>query len=223
MQRVSGFGLGIFAMLFLPHLLPDSTAAATISCLFSCGTSTFNAIKYRRHIPFRIVLPLLMAAMVVIPIAVHFSTRIHPALFQCLLGIVLIGLSLYFLFFQKNASLRPTLANGLITGALGGALNGLFSTGGPPIVLYLTSACTENIVYFSAIQFYFSVTNLYATGVRLTNGLITKDIMLYARIGFVGCMAGDLLGSRVFDRLDPAKLKRIIYIGMILSGVTMIL
>ena len=30
-QRVSGFGLGIFVMLFLPHFLPTHTAAAAIS------------------------------------------------------------------------------------------------------------------------------------------------------------------------------------------------
>lgn len=30
-QRVSGFGLGIFVMMFLPHLLPSHTAAAAIS------------------------------------------------------------------------------------------------------------------------------------------------------------------------------------------------
>ena len=30
-QRVSGFGLGIFAMLFLPYLTPDIASAATIS------------------------------------------------------------------------------------------------------------------------------------------------------------------------------------------------
>ena len=34
-QRVSGFGFGIFVMLFLPYLMPSHTAAAAISCLFS--------------------------------------------------------------------------------------------------------------------------------------------------------------------------------------------
>lgn len=38
-QRVSGFGLAIFAMLFLPHFLSSPIAAASISNMFSCATS----------------------------------------------------------------------------------------------------------------------------------------------------------------------------------------
>lgn len=40
-QRVSGFGLGIFAMLFLPYLMAEPKAATAVSCLFSCGTNTY--------------------------------------------------------------------------------------------------------------------------------------------------------------------------------------
>jgi uncharacterized membrane protein YfcA len=221
-QRVSGFGLGIFAMLFLPHVLP-SAAAAAVSCLFSCGTSSYNTFKYRRHIPLKTVLPLLAAALAVIPVSVHFSARIPGHIFQAILGTVLIVLSLYFLFFQNRISLKPSVKNGLIAGAVGGTLNGLFSTGGPPIVLYLTGATTNKLEYFAAIQFYFALTNIYASILRIISGIVTWDLMLLVGVGLVGCLAGDFLGSKVFDRLDSRKLKQIIYIGMIISGVLMIL
>ena len=35
----------------------------------------------------------------------------------------------------------------------------------------------------------------------------------------LGCMLGDFIGGRVFQKLDPAKLKTIIYLGMIASGI----
>ena len=222
-QRVSGFGLGIFSMLFLPYMFPTHTAAATIPGLFSCGTSTYNAIRHRKQIPYKTVLPMLAAALVMIPVAVHFAARISGDFFQILLGIVLIGLSVYFLFFDSRVHLRPTLWSSLLAGGLGGALNGLFSTGGPPAVLYMTHATTDKISYFAGIQFYFCVTNIYATAVRFMNGLLTVDLLVYAAVGFVGCMVGNFIGGKVFDRLDGKKLKRIIYIGMIASGVLMIL
>lgn len=221
-QRVSGFGLGIFVMLFLPHFLPDHTAAAAISCLFSCGTSTYNAIRYRKDIPFKTVIPLLIAAGVTIPIAVFFSVWVPKNVFEILLGVVLIALSVYFLFFNKRASIKPTVVNGLLAGGIGGTLNGLFSTGGPPVVLYLTQATDSNAAYFAAIQFYFCLTNIYATVMRAVNGVITVEILIYAAVGLVGCMLGDLIGKLVFDRLDPGKLKTVIYVGMIISGISMI-
>ncbi|MBQ1935442.1 MAG: sulfite exporter TauE/SafE family protein [Clostridia bacterium] len=222
-QRVSGFGLGIFAMLFMPHFLPSATAAASISCLFSCGTSTYNAVRYRKDIPFRTVLPMMIAAMITIPVAVFFSAKVSQAFFEVLLGIILIVISLWFLFFDQKIRIRPTIPNGILAGALGGTLNGLFSTGGPPVVLYLSQAATNPATYFAGIQFYFCITNIYATVMRAVNGLVTWELLLLAAVGMIGCMAGDFIGKKVFDKLDGNRLKKVIYIGMILSGILMVL
>ncbi len=220
-QRVSGFGLGIFAMVFLPHFMPSHTAAAAISSLFACVTATYNALRYRKNVEYKTALPMICAALISIPIAVHFSSVVSGNIFKILLGIVLIVLSLYFIFFNKRIKIRPDFKNGILAGALGGTLGGLFSTGGPPAVLYLSSATSDNIAYFATIQFYFCFTNLYATTVRVVNGIITTNILVYAAIGMVGCMIGDFVGRIVFDKLDSDKLKLIIYIGMIISGIVM--
>lgn len=220
-QRVSGFGLGIFTMVFLPHFLPSHTAAASISSLFSCVTSTYNAVRYRKNIIYKIVLPMSCAALISIPVAVHFAAEVSGNIFTILLGSILIALSLFFLFFHKRIKMKPNISNGIFAGALSGILNGLFSTGGPPAVLYLSSAAADNITYFATIQFYFCFTNLYATAMRAANGMINGDILLYAAVGLIGCMAGDTVGKIVFDKLNSDKLKRIIYIGMIISGIVM--
>ena len=217
-QRVSGFGMGIFAMLFLPHFMPTHTAAAAISSLFACATSAYNSVRYRKRIGYKIALPMICAALISIPIAVHFSAVVPGKLFQILLGTVLVLLSLYFLFFNKNIRVKPTILNGIFAGALGGTLGGLFSTGGPPAVLYLNSATSDTMTYFATIQFYFCFTNLYATATRALNGIINIEILIYAVIGVVGCMIGDRIGKMVFDQLDSDRLKRIIYIGMLISG-----
>jgi uncharacterized membrane protein YfcA len=221
-QRVSGFGLGIFAMMFLPHFLPSHTAAATISCLFSCYTTTFNSIRYRKDVAYKTAIPMLAAALISIPVAVYFAAKVSAKIFEILLGSVLVVLSIYFLFFNKKIKIKPTIPNGIVAGTLGGALNGLFSTGGPPAVLYLTSATPNNITYFATIQFYFCLTNIYATANRAINGLITTDLLIYAGVGILGCIAGDFFGRKIFDKLDAQKLKYIIYIGMIISGVLML-
>ena len=220
-QRVSGFGLGIFVMLFLPHFLPNHTAAAAVSCLFACCTATYNAVRYRKHIAFKTALPMMAAAAVSIPIAVRFSARVSAEVFSYLLGGVLIILSIYFLFFNKKIKFKPTVAGGVLSGTLGGILGGLFSTGGPPVVLYLTQATTDKMVYFATIQFYFCFSNLYATANRAINGILTKEIFILSAIGIIGCMLGDTLGRMVFNKLNSEMVKKVIYIGMIISGILM--
>lgn len=220
-QRVSGFGLGIFAMIFLPHIVPSHTMAAAISSLFSCVTNTYNAIRFRKYIAMKTAVPMICAALVTITAAVRFATMVSAEIFQMLLGGVLILMSLYFIFFNQKIKIRATTKNGILAGSLGGILGGLFSTGGPPAVLYMTNAVDDNMVYFATIQFYFCFTNLYATANRIVEGIITGQVLLYAAVGMVGCMIGDMIGGKVFDRLDAAALKKIIYIGMIISGVVM--
>ena len=222
-QRVSGFGLGIFAMLFLPYLMTEPVAAAAVSCLISCGATTYNTIKYRKYIPYKTTLPLILASLITIPIAVYYAASVSGEFFKMLLGVVLILISIYLLFFDSKISIKPTVKNGLLAGTAGGVLGGLFSTQGPPVVLYLTYATKEKMVYFAGLQFYFCLTNYYATAIRVMNGIITSEVLFVALTGFAGCMAGDLLGRLVFDKLDGARLKKVIYAGMIISGLLMII
>ncbi len=221
-QRVSGFGFGIFVMLFFPYIVHPHTAAAAISTLISFSMSTYNAVIYRKNIPYKKIIPLVVGSLILIPIAVHFSVSISSEFFKKLLGIVLICLSVYFLFFNQRIKIKPSAKNGLLAGGVSGILTGLFSTGGPPIVLYLMNALDNNAVYFASTQFYFGITGIYSTLVRVFNGIITPEILLYAVIGFIGCIGGNLAGKFVFNKLDAQKLRQIIYVGMILSGIIMV-
>ncbi|MBR4955978.1 MAG: sulfite exporter TauE/SafE family protein [Clostridia bacterium] len=222
-QRVSGFGLGIFAMLFLPYICPDTAFAAAVSCLWSCVTSLYNAVKYRKDANPRLIVPLICASMITIPVAVAFSARVPQRIMTVILGAVLIVLSVYFLAVSAKIRIKATPLSGAVAGAVGGALNGLFSTGGPPVVLYMAAATSDKAVYFASIQMYFAATNIYSTVMRAANGMITRELLLYAAAGAVGCMVGDRLGLLVWGKLDSEKVKKIIYIAMILSGILMII
>ena len=221
-QRVSGFGSGIFAMLFMPHFLPARVSAPAVSTLFSVATSSWNAVRHRKDISYRTIVPLLATALIAIPAAVHFAASVPAAVFQAILGAVLIVLSVYFLFFEKKVRFRPTVKSGLLMGTVSGVLTGLFSTGGPPVVLYLSRALPDKNVYFATIQFFFALTGIYSTAVRVLNGVITREVLLLAAVGCAGSALGNMLGGLVFDRLDAAVFRRVIYIGMIVSGILMI-
>lgn len=220
-QRVSGFGLSIFAMIFLPYLM-STTDAVTVATILSLSATILNTVKHYKHVLYRIALPMVGAALVSIPIAVRFSVMVPEDVFKILLGVVLIALSLYFLFFNQNVRIKPTIFSGIASGTISGVLGGLFSTSGPPAVLYLSSAISDNLIYFATIQFYFCLTNIYTISVRIASGIVGWNILPYVVVGIAGCFVGDFIGKLVFDKLDAKKLKTIIYIGMIISGVMML-
>lgn len=71
-------------------------------------------------------------------------------------------------------------------------------------------------------SFYFAVTNLYAVVFRIINGFVTWQVLGYTAVGLIGCFIGDFVGKKVFSKLDGKRVKRIIYIAMIVSGIIMI-
>lgn len=221
-QRVTGFGMGIFAMLFLPYFLLSHGVCAAIMGLLSFVSSTYNAARKRNHIRWKLILPLLAAAVAVIPMTVRLSAGLPQAVMKRILGVVLVGLSIYFLFFSKKIHLRPTVANGLAAGALSGILNGLFSTGGPPAVLYMIHAAQDNLTYFASIQAYFAATNLFTAVTRAVNGILTLEVLGLTAVAMIGTFLGNTLGGAVFEKLDADRLRKIVYISMLISGALMV-
>ena len=222
-QRVSGFGSGIFSMLFLPYLFGNTVTAAAVSGMWSCATTVFNAIRHRKNIQFKLILPILIPAMIMVTLSVQFSKKVPAEAMMIVLGSVLILLSLYFLLFSQKIHLKPSIPAGVAIGTTGGVLSGLFSTGGPPVVLYLSGIIQDKDIYFATIQGYFAITDLYGVGTRVFSGIITWQVLLLAAIGWIGSLTGNILGGLVFDKLNAQRLKQIIYIGMIVSGILMII
>jgi uncharacterized membrane protein YfcA len=220
-QRVAGFGLGIFSLIFLPFFLPTVQAAAMCS-LLSLAIASYNSFRHRQHIQLKLLLPVMIAATVTIPLAVYFSADVPQNTMKLLLGVALCLLSTYFLFLDERIHFKPTVPNGIAAGALGGTLTGLFSTGGPPVVLYLLHSTSDKYVYFATIQTYFALTALYSNMFRLTSGILTWRVVIFAAVSLVGTLIGNQIGGKVFDRLDSKKFKQVIYIGMIISGIIMI-
>ena len=64
-QRVSGFGFGIFIMTVLPHLLPSYAEATALSGLLAIVASLGPAVVMYRHLEWKKLLPILITFIVV--------------------------------------------------------------------------------------------------------------------------------------------------------------
>lgn len=221
-QRVCGFGIGMFSMLFLPHFLPSYTGSLSCCSAVSSVQSAYNAVRFRKKIPYRVVLPALLGASITIPIAIYFSSRVPQASLKKLLGVVLVCLSIYFLFVSSRLKMKSSFRNGLLAGTVGGILNGFFAAGAPPVVMYISSTTDDKDIYFAATQFYFFFTNVYSTVSRMIAGMMGLDIVVYAIISIVGSLIGTRIGSKLVNRIDTKTLKTVIYCAMAFSGILMI-
>ena len=86
-----------------------------------------------------------------------------------------------------------------------------FSIGGPPIVLYFLATTEEKEEYLGSIQLFFMISNVIGTCMRISKGLITRELLPYMAVGIVMLLAGRSIGSQFVERMDQARMKKLIY------------
>jgi len=217
-QRVSGFGYGIVVMMMFPLVLSHAEATA-LSGLVSIFLSGYVAFTLRRHIRWKQILIPALSYIVTSYLCIWFVKGADTALIKKLLGGMLVILSLYFLFFSKKIKIRPTVSGALMAGGLSGIMSGLFAMGGPPMVVYYLSASETNDEYLATIQGYFAVTGVIATVIRLINGMVTAQVWYTLPAALATMLLANYLGKRVYGKLSPDLLKKVVYGFMAFSGI----
>ena len=217
-QRITGFGYGIFVMMFFTHLMSTYGEANALSGMISATTSIVVGISMRKQINWKNIPAPLIAGAVTSFIAVQFMSGQTDRLLKLLLGIILILLSVYFFFFAGKITFKPTFWKGALAGAISGIMNGLFAMGGPPMVIYFMVSSKDMKEYLATIQMYFALSNIYTTAIKAAAGYVTREVFIFYLIAILAALLGILLGKKVFNRCKPALLKKAVYGFMAISG-----
>ena len=151
-QRVSGFGFGIFIMTILPYLLPSYGESTTLSGLLALTQSFIVVCQMHKYIVWKRVLPILCAFLVTSYFCIGCLASFDSRFFMHLLGVALVLLSLYFLFLSKKIQIRPTLPMQLGMGSISGVMGGFFGMQGPPAVLYFVQSEQDKNHYAAQTQ-----------------------------------------------------------------------
>jgi len=222
-QRVTGFGFGIFAMMFLPHLLDSYKEANALAGMLSLLSCLVVCAQLFRLVDWKNLILSSSASIVFTWLAVRFVSGQEDNLLKVLLGLFLILLSIYFMFFSHRVHIKPSWCAGLVAGGLSGVLGGLFATGGPPVVVYFMESEKDVNRYLATIQAYFAITNVFSTAVKVASGFVTGSVLVFWLFGAAGMLAGVYAGKKVYGRLSADLIKKLVYAMMAASGVVNIL
>ncbi len=222
-QRVSGFGFGIFVMMFFPFILPSYGESITLSGLLAGTTALLIAIKNLRHIRLDVMWIIVLFNVAASYLAIEFMASVgNEALKRCL-GVILVAIALYFIFFDGKIE-KPFISKTAqaIIGTISGVMGGMFAMPGPPVVLFTVQAIENKLQYIATLQAFSVVFNIFYTVFRANAGFVGEHTLTYWGIGLFGLIAGAWLGARCFEYISREMLKKIVYIMMIISGIAAI-
>lgn len=217
LQSTIGFGFSIIAMLVMPRLFPYSEAV-TLCMSITVLNTTILSVRNRKHIKWRIALPLLIPSLIISAIFTIWSVKMETKVMDVILGITLILLSIYFCAFSNKIKVNPKPSTGMLMGSIAGIGNGFFGIGGPPAALYLMPAVDDKESYLATIQTYFAISNYMNLILRVSMGYYKMEFIPLTVLGWVGAVTGMALGVQVFKRMDLSFLKKFVYVFVGLNG-----
>lgn len=217
-QRVTGFGFGIFVMMFFPYILSSYGASTTLSGLLAGSTALLIALRQWRNISWRLMFYVLVFNLIASYVAIHYMASLSSVVLKRCFGVMFVMIALYFLFGNGKSRFRSVSSQGLI-GALSGVMGGMFAMPGPPLVLYCISRIDDKTAYIATLQAFSVLLNLFYTMFRAKVGFFTYDIFWLWAIGLIGVVIGTNLGACLFNRISAPVLRKIVYLFLLISGV----
>ena len=135
-QRVSGFGFGIFVMMFFPFFLPSYGESVMLSGLLAGSTALMIAIRNRKYIRWDLMGWVVLFNVIASFLATEYMSSLSNDTLKKCLGVVLILISLYFLFGEgRMGRIFKSKPAQVTIGSVSGVMGGMFAMPGPPLVL----------------------------------------------------------------------------------------
>jgi uncharacterized protein len=220
---LSGFGFGLVAMSVLP-LIMDVKIANPILTLFTFILTPLIVIPLRRSIDLRSISYPLIGSAIGIPVGMYVLVKVESFIIKTALGVFIILYLLYRYLCADKPLPQLTRKWGVAAGLLSGALTSAFASGGPPIVMYLSSKNWEkdqlkvNIILFLFVQ------NLFKVSLLIWNHMITREVLIYYAVfippALIGLYGGTWLFRRITGRVYSIIVHSLLFasaIGLLLS------
>lgn len=212
-------------MVPLMVLFLDMKVVASIAAVFAVPSGimlilTFQTKKWVR----KDVLPMLIfGAIIGTAIGTYIIASYKSDILKRAFGIFLVIYALKMLFWNKNKLNEPSKYFGALAGFLGGILGGMFSTGGPPVVIYLNSITNDKKIFRSTILFYLLVVNTWQLITYIYSGLITMDVLKLSLYLVPAFVIGSFLGSLIHIKINDNLFNKIIALILLITGITIII
>jgi uncharacterized membrane protein YfcA len=218
-QTTTGFGFGLFVMMFYPLFLPVTEASA-LSATMSMLLALTLVVHLRKHLRFKeMVFPLCVDVFFGL-VSTAVSAYMDLGLLKTILGVFLILMALYLIFLSGRFAVRANKKTAFVCCTLGGLSGGFFGIGGPPLLPYFLAAYgNEKLTYIVSLQLIFAVTGVSNTVMRVANGIYTLRVLLLAIPGIAAMWIGQMIGLKIINRINAVQLKKIIYVVLGLSGI----
>ena len=208
---------------FSSFLAPETALAGLI--LPTVVTNLSQAFRQGWHPALQTVATyrrILIATVVFIVISAGFVHVIPQNLFLLLLGLPITAFALLQLA-GVNLALRleHRARAEWILGAIGGLYGGISGVWGPPLLVYLLSIKASKIETVRAQGVVFLIGAVVLFAAHLQSGVLNAQTLTFSALLVIPAQLGQMIGTRIQDRLDQSRFRRWTLILLVLTGLNL--
>ena len=225
-QSVSGFGCAVLAMPFC-ILLTGIDTARTVVTVLALLLDVYLLVVSWKYVDWRHYLHILAFVLPGLPVGmIAFNILPRTTLMHILAAfMVVVGIQGLVAQFRPGRGTPRTWPAWLLDSLLfiGGAMQGAFTTGGPPVIIYATQKLKDKASFRATLVAIWTTLNVF---------IIADIVVRHKLAGVPGKLVltslpflalGALLGDIAHHRISGERFTRLIYVVLLISAVFMVL
>jgi uncharacterized protein len=221
-RGISGFGSGLIAVPLLALRFPLPEVVPFMLVADFGASALVGGLSFRR-VDWPEIRRLIPATVVGVVIGTHLLVSLPTAFLLTLLGTLVVAFGLRSLL-QRQREFTPASRHWAYPAALsGGAVSGLFGTGGPPYVIYLSHRIEDKGALRATLSALFFLEGLLRIATFLLAGLLW-DLAVWrnALIAAPLIVAALYLGGHIHARLSDRQMLRGVSVLLLGSGLSLL-
>lgn len=205
-----GFGSGLIAVGSLALVFPQIQDVVVLLLLVNLPAELLVVLKSRKEIRWRPIAMLGVGIGVGIPIGAWLLAVVDPGLVLKVLGGFLIVVGLVFLRLPGGGRIHPKAWIAGPTGLLSGVLNGLFGTGGPPVIIWYHLSAENKAVFRANLMTLFLLMTFVRVPTYAAAGLISAPRLWSTAAVLPAVFLGAWIGNHLHIRISEARFRLLV-------------
>lgn len=223
LEAVTGFGCTVLALPLVTALLGLREGVMVLTIL-AWVLALYIVVSKRRNLDLRRFAVIVAFVLAGLPVGMYlFRTADAQPLKRVLAVFIVLAAAAQLLFLLKGKPWKPPRVIGYLILVAGGVVHGLFSSGGPLVVLYASAALPEKGAFRATLCLLWLTLNSIIIGSYLAAGSLTPKISLETAALLPFLVLGIFIGERLHERVQPRAFSAVVFSTLLATGVVMLL
>lgn len=220
MQALTGFAGGPISMPPSMALVGVENAKASVTMTLWI-VATIVTIQNIKHVNVKKLLIMLSLMIVGMLPGMWLFNTLPVKLLMIIFGVVVVLIGVVKFLGLDKGELKPPF--NYLALIVSGLMQGMFTSGGPFLVLYATSAMPDKKEFRATVSPIWSILNIYLMYNMYTKGMYTPYSMKLVGMAILPILGGILVGNKINHKVDQKTFLKIVYVLLIISGGTLLI